>query len=90
MGRIVPFEDISQAKSVRKPSGYVIIDGIEVARTLECVHGGETFISIRGSGITRGFCRNCMGETCGKPKCHECRPFEKTIDMYEKGIIKSL
>ena len=90
MYSVLPFSSVSQAEYVRKPSGYIIVDGIEVARTLECCHGGEVFVSIRGSGTLRGFCRNCMGETCGKPKCHECVPFERKVNAFEKGEIASL
>lgn len=85
---VLPFSDVQQAQFVRKPTGFIIVDGVEVARTLQCVHGGEEFISIRGSGITRGFCRNCMGETCGKPECDACVPFERKLEDYEKGKIR--
>lgn len=67
----------------KKPSGYIIIDGNEVARTLQCCHGGEHFISVRGSGIRRGWCLKCQKPTCGKAKCDPCIPFQEKLDLYE-------
>ena len=89
-GSVIPFTDIGQAEYVRKPSGVIFIDGIEVASTRQCAHCGSHFISVRGSGITRGFCTNCMGDTCGKPECNPCVNFEKRLDDYERGKRKEL
>lgn len=36
-----------------------------------------------------GFCRSCMKPICGD-HCSECLPFEKKLDLYEKGKISSL
>lgn len=68
-----------------KNSGSVLLDGEEVAKTHQCVHCGMHFVSVRGSGKTRGFCRNCMGILCGKKECFTCMPFRKKIELYEKG-----
>jgi hypothetical protein len=89
-GRVLPFQDIKQAEYVRKPAGVIIIDGVEVASTRDCTHCGGHFISFRGSGIRRGFCCNCMGDTCGKPECDPCRPFKQRLDDYERGKVKTL
>ena len=50
---------------------------------LQCVHGGEHWVVRPGSGITRGFCFNCNGPTCGSPKCDQCLPFEKAMEIAE-------
>jgi hypothetical protein len=71
----------------RKPKGAFIVDGKEVAHTLQCVHHGGHFVSIRGSGTKRGFCMNCHGPTCGHKKCDPCLPFMKQIDISEKRNI---
>ena len=71
-------------------AGVVLIDGQQVADTLCCVHCNRHWIVQRGSGITRGFCTNCMGPTCGHKKCDGCYPLEKKLEDYEKGKIKIL
>lgn len=78
------------ATTVRRPSGYILMDDKEIAQTIQCVHGGEHFISIRGSGKTRGFCLNCSGVTCGSPQHADCLHKEKRLDLYEKGLISTL
>lgn len=90
-GRIITeFDSIPDAISERRPSGSIIINGQEVANTLQCVHGGEHFISRRGSGVTRGFCMRCQGPTCGSPDHDVCIPFEKRLDEYEAGLRRTL
>jgi hypothetical protein len=83
MSGIVP-DNYSDAESVRRPAGAIILDGQEVANTLQCVHCGAHWVPRRGSGITRGFCKRCMGPICG-PRCQECVPFEKWLDKVEKN-----
>jgi|SRR3972149_5074974 len=86
-GRLNPFVG---AKYEHKASGYWIVDGVEVAATIQCCHCGMHYVSIRGSGKTRGFCMGCMRPTCGKKQCDPCLAFEKRVDLLEKGKIKSL
>lgn len=71
------------AVSVRKPSGAILLDGAHVADTVQCVHCNGHFVMQRGSGITRGWCRNCSGMICG-PGCLTCRPHEQQLDLAEK------
>jgi hypothetical protein len=75
----------------RKASGFILMDDgngvIETACTLRCVHGGEHFISIKGSGTRRGFCTKCMGVTCGSPAHDEHYDWRQKIDDYEKGKL---
>lgn len=78
------------AKTNRKPGGYIIVDGQEVAQTLQCCHCNTHFVSVHGSGKTRGFCMRCMKITCGSPGCDACTPFEKKLEDYEKGKITTL
>lgn len=73
-----------------RPHGHWLVDGKEVADTLQCVHCGDHFVVVFGSGKRRGFCMNCNGTTCGKPGCHACIPFEKKLDLYEAGKISTL
>jgi hypothetical protein len=80
----------SDAVAVRRPAGAIIIDGQQVADTLQCCHGGEHWIVRKGSGIRRGWCMNCSKPTCGAPKCDPCVPFDKKLTLFEKGILKAL
>lgn len=64
--------------------GSIIIDGREVANTVQCCHCAGHFLYQRGSGTTRGFCTRCSQITCGKPECDPCRPFEKWLEMVER------
>jgi len=75
------------AQFERKPNGYIIIDGQEVAHTLQCCHCGIHFISIRGSGKIRGKCMRCSGVTCGAVPCDVCVPFEAKLEYEETGKI---
>lgn len=68
-----------------KESGLIFIDSIEVATTRQCVHCGGHFVSVKGSGVDRGFCMRCQGITCGKEMCDPCMPFEKQLDMADGG-----
>ena len=77
--------DYDSATSVRKPSGHILMDGQEIAQTIQCCHCGGHFVSIKGSGKVRGFCMCCHKITCGDPKCNPCVPFEKKLDDYEIG-----
>ena len=52
--------------------------------TLQCVHCGMHWRVIVGSGRERGFCRNCMGPSCGAKDCTEhCVPWEKKMEAVE-------
>ena len=68
---------------VAKPAGFIVIDGVTVADTLQCVHCQAHWVPMKGSGIVRGFCMNCMGPVCGK-KCATCTPIKKRIEQAEK------
>mgnify|MGYP001558169814 CR=1 FL=1 len=75
-------------KFERKPSGTILINGQEIAHTLRCVHCSAHYVSIRGSGIHRGYCFNCHGVTCGNVKCDPCVPFEAKLDFVENRNSK--
>ena len=72
----------ANAKYDRRYNGTILIDGVEVAVTRQCVHCGGHFTSIRGSGVTRGWCINCNGVVCG-PQCSSCVPFERQLELME-------
>lgn len=72
-------------------SGAIIVDGMHVADTMQCVHCGHQWIPVKGSGKKRGFCLNCGGVTCGSHQCEtKCESFEKKLDLYDKGKLKQL
>jgi len=75
-----------------KAAGHVIItsaDGSSIEQdTIQCVHCQRHWQVIPGSGRKRGFCRKCMGPTCGSVACDEsCYPFEKRLDHVEIGKL---
>lgn len=82
-----PFE---HAQFEREPSGVILVDGIEVACTLQCPHCNAHFISVAGSGQLRGFCTNCNAKTCGRYECCRCVAFEKRLELYEAGKLPAL
>lgn len=63
-------EDYSDAKHERHPHGLVIVNGQEVATTLQCPHCGMHFVSRKGSGIRREFCLKCGDVCCNRQTCH--------------------
>ncbi len=75
--------DYSKAIAVHKPSGHVIVDGNQIADTVQCVHCGAHWVPIRGSGRVYGFCMNCNGKTCGRKSCHACVTSEKKLEIRE-------
>lgn len=83
-------EYISGARSTRRPDGVIVVDGREVADTKQCVHCGCHFVMVKGSGKVRGWCPTCLGITCGRRECDPCLPFEKRLDLYEKGKLPKL
>lgn len=68
----------------RSPSGYIIIEGQEVAHTIQCCHCNRHFVSVKGSGTIRGRCLRCNAITCGDPGCDVCIPWEKKLEAMEK------
>lgn len=79
--------------TVRNPNGYSISTGEKGTiehDTQMCVHCGQHFDVVAGSGKVRGFCMQCNGVTCGHNNCHEHFPLEQRMDLYEKGLIKDL
>lgn len=81
-------EKYNDAKWERHPHGIVIVNGREVATTLQCCHCGLHFVSRKGSGITRGFCMRCEAVTCGKKECVEaCRPWVESMGMSQGRML---
>ena len=83
MGRIITPIDFKNAQYERKADGAILMDGQEVASTIQCVHCGKHFVSIKGSGKIRGWCLKCSGPICG-PECHVCIPMEKQLEAMER------
>lgn len=71
------------ALAVRKPGGAILLDGVQVADTLQCVHCGGHWVPRAGSGTVRGWCPRCSGPVCG-PTCAACVPFEQRLDRAER------
>lgn len=64
---------------------YIGLDGKSVVKAIKkCCHCGGHWVSQPGSGNRRGFCRNCMGDVCSDACSHNCTPFEKQMDEFEK------
>ena len=70
--------------STMREAGAIIVDGVQVASTLQCCHCGGHFEVVKGSGTRRGFCLKCGAVTCGHPDCDPCLPLEKRLDMIER------
>ena len=67
----------------RLAHGALMVDGREIAHTLQCPHCGGHFVSVRGSGARRIFCLRCMAVTCGKPECDPCIPIDLKLERME-------
>lgn len=73
----------------RNGKGAVVVDGRQVADTLQCVHCGYTWQVQHGSGTRRGFCMGCQGVTCGEHLCMKfCTPLEARIELTEAIHLK--
>lgn len=82
----VPGEPTFNPVSERKISGAAIINGNQVADTIQCKHCGMHWISLRGSKKRRGFCMKCMGPLCGKKSCMVCVPLMERLKY--RGLKK--
>lgn len=79
--------------TVRNPNGYSISTGNKGTiehDTQMCVHCGQHFDVVPGSGKVRGYCMMCNGVTCGNHACLEHFPLERRMDLYEKGRLPDL
>jgi len=74
---------VASEKFERNAHGAFLVDGREVAHTLQCPHCGCHFVSRRGSGARRTFCLRCMAVTCGNPACDPCVSFEIKLEILE-------
>jgi len=71
-------------KRVERIAGGVLLDGQQVAETLQCCHCGMHWMRKPGWGTIRGYCLKCNAVLCGKQECMEtCRPFEKWLEEVE-------
>ena len=84
----VPGERVFNPQYERKPSGFIVVNGQEVAHTLQCCHCNKHFVSIRGSGKRRGFCTHCNKVTCGAKNCDVCLPFERKLELAEGSKVQ--
>jgi hypothetical protein len=70
-----------------KQQGAIVINGREVAETRQCCHCGQHYVSVKGSGKRRGFCRYCFAVTCGAAACDVCVPMEKQLEIMERRAV---
>ncbi len=72
-------EDLAQyadARHERHAHGLVILNGKEVATTLQCPHCGGHFVSRKGFYVR---CKRHDARVCDKPSCmSECTDFDPT------------
>ena len=78
-----------EIQMLKKPSGVLLLDNKEVGHTIMCCHGGEHFLSVKGSGARRGYCTRCKKVTCGAERCNVCIPFEERLNLTD-GTISPL
>ena len=79
------FNPYADAQHERSPHGVIVIDGQEVASTLQCPHCGQHFVSSKGSGATRSFCMVCKGVTCGGQDCLNHETWQAKLERMERG-----
>jgi hypothetical protein len=70
-----------------RQQGAIVLNGREVADTRQCCHCGQHFVSVKGSGTIRGFCRCCMAVTCGAAACDVCVPMERQLELMERRAV---
>lgn len=71
------------AVAIHRPAGAILVDGRQVADTLQCVHCGGHWVPQKGSGRVRGWCTRCQGPVCGL-SCARCLPLEKALDLMDQ------
>lgn len=77
--------EYGDAKHERNPHGVIIVNGQEVATTLQCPHCGQHFVSRKGSGHRRSFCLRCEAVTCGSDACISgCTPFVADLERNQR------
>lgn len=78
---------------MRNPHGNIIWTGGEsdlVADTVTCCHCNAIVI-VKLDMSNAGFCLKCFDHLCGPcADAGTCRPFEKALEEFEKGITKRL
>lgn len=71
-----------------KHGGYITIDGMVAAQTLQCCHCPAHWVVRTGSGTVRGWCQKCNRPTCGARDCdasgpNGCMPWEEKMRLIE-------
>lgn len=79
----------------KKTMGSIVIDGREVANTLQCCHCGANWVIRPGSGEIRGHCLKCQAPTCGHLNCDAsgprgCIPWLKQMEIIEEREAKRI
>lgn len=72
------------AKAVRRPSGHLLLDGQQVADTVQCCHCGRHWVMLRGVEATLPhYCSRCDALVCDRPACRVCVPAERQLEIRE-------
>jgi len=74
-------------RAASQPHGVILMDGQEVADTLQCPHCQCHFVKIAGPAP---FCTNCGAYECGKERCRTCIPFLLRLELFERHMIDEL
>lgn len=80
-------DDYADAKHEPHPHGIILVNGKEVASTLQCPHCMAHFVSRKGSGARRTFCMRCHAVTCGQHKCDVCTPWVKEFGLSQGRMV---
>jgi hypothetical protein len=87
MGVIIPGASLD-----KRAVGTILADGVEVARTMQCIHCGFHWIWQPGSGKSRPWCIHCQGFSCGKPECVRPMPhksFKQKLEEHHSDPAKN-
>jgi tetratricopeptide (TPR) repeat protein len=80
--RMSTFED-AKYEMMGKSHGTWIVDGVEVASTLQCPHCGKHMPSTHDPG-KRWFCFHCGDLVCEDADCRVCDPYLAKLDRTAK------
>lgn len=77
------YSDAANPINIRQ-KGSILLDGKEIANTVQCCHCNRHYLFRKGSGKIRGYCIRCGQVTCGRKECDPCIPFEKKLEAIER------
>jgi hypothetical protein len=75
---------IIEPRAARRAAGVAVVNGQEMADTLQCPHCAKHFWLVKGSKKKRHFCMGCMAPTCNEAACRTCVPWQKKLEFAER------